>query len=392
MKRTLLFLLPLFAATQILYSQDVITYDYQKNMLNNNQKLPAERHFALTGYAFPEVAVVAIHLYTKNGREQKNPKAIYSATWQRGMAQDQTAFYVPIAYKPRGSQQYDIEINYYRWANPSEIENIKSDLNAALNAYLSQTLISQKSKISLSSKANQVLDDLNSIAREALTYYYSPASLQFDSFSDLIADKLKQIDRGQGSKAKRLFANASKREALIAKREKDIEELSSLLSQEVSFLFNSGLAVLAENRVMDNLETEHTRNVITLHGGYSGIFLDRAGKDYDATFNAGLTIPFGKRDLAKPFWSKSAIVAGIFFKNFEMDNGESATGPFVGLPFYLGYGYKVLPFVRLIGGATILQSKFDAAITPAPLPDEEIYFKPFVGLVLDLDIWLNLRK
>ncbi len=392
MKRTLLLLLPLLVVAQVLYSQDVITYDYQKNMLNNNQKLPAEQHFALTGYAFPEVAVVAINLYNKNGRSQKNSKPLYTANWQRGMAQDQTAFYAPMAYKLRGDNQYDIEINYYRWANPNEIENIKADLNAALNAYLSQTMVSQKSKISLSSKASQVLDDLNSIARKALTYYYSPASLKFDSFSDLIADKLKQIERGEGGKAKRLFAKKSKREAVIAKREKDIQELGLLLSQEVAFLFNSGLAVLAENRVMDNLETEHTRNVLTLHGGYSGIFLNRGGKDYDATFNAGLTIPFGKRDLAKPFWSKSAIVAGIFFKNFEMDNGESATGPFVGLPFYLGYGYKILPFVRLIAGATVLQSRFNADITPSPLPDEEIYFKPFVGLVLDLDIWLNLRK
>ncbi len=392
MKIILSFLLPLLVAAQMLYSQDVITYDYQKNMLNNNQKLPAEKQFALTGYAFPEVAVVAVNLYSKNGRSQKKPQTLYTANWQRGMAQDQTAFYAPIAYKLRGDHQYDIEINYYRWAAPSEIENIKADLNAALNAYLSQTMVSQRSKISLSSKANQVLDDLNSIAREALTYYYSPASLKFDSFSDLIADKLKQIERGEGGKAKRLFAKKSKREAIIAKRAKDIEELSALLSQEVSFLFNAGLAVLAETRVMDNLETEHTRNVFTLHGGYSGVFLERAGKDYDATFNAGLTIPFGKRDLAKPFWSKSAVLVGIFFKNFEMDNGESATGPFVGLPFYLGYGYKVLPFIRLIGGATILQSKFDAAVTPTPFPDEEIYFKPFVGLVLDLDIWLNLRK
>jgi hypothetical protein len=391
MKKYLLLIFACIGFWALVSAQDVITYDYQKNRIENNQNIPAEKHFAITGFAFAEVAVVEVNLYTKNGLNQKKPSPIYTAHWQRGMDTEAKAFYVPVAYKLKGDQEYDIEMNYYRWANPNEIKNIKEDLMTALDAYLSQSLISQKSKISLTGKWSEALDDLNSIARESLTYYYSPASLNFDSFSDLIADKLKQIDKGTGSKAKRLFANKSKREAIIAERDKDIEELDAMLRQEVSFLFNSGMAVLAENRVMDNLETEHTRNVITFHGGYSGVFLNRGGSDYESGFNAGLTLPFGKRDLAKPFWSKSAIVAGIYFKNFDLDAGERATGPFIGVPFYLGFGYKVLPFIRLVGGAVVLQSKYDDTVL-APVPDEEIYFKPFVGLVLDLDVWFNLRK
>lgn len=392
MKKSLLLLAALVYCGLTAFAQEVITYDYQKNMIENNQQLPAEKHFAVTGFAFEEVAVVEIKLYTKNGLNQKKPSPLYKGNWQRGMDATSKAFYVPIAYKLKGDQEYDIEVNYYRWASPTEIVNIKEDLITALNAYLNQTLISQKSRISLSGQWSEALDDLNSIAREALTYYYSPASLKFSSFSDLIADKLKQIDKGSGSKAKRLFANKSKREAVAAEREKDITELSAMLRQEVSFLFNSGLAVLAESRVMDNLETEHTRNIITFHGGYSGIFLNRGDSDYESSFNAGLTLPFGKRDLAKPFWSKSAILAGVYFKNFDLGNGERATGPFVGVPFYIGLGYKVLPFVRLIGGTVILQSEYDSSTTLNPVPDEEIYFKPFVGLALDLDIWFNLRK
>ncbi|GAB4405889.1 MAG: hypothetical protein OHK0053_32010 [Microscillaceae bacterium] len=368
-------------------AQEIVSYDYAKNIFNNQQPLPAEKQFALTGEAPPEVALVEVRIYDKNSLNKKNARPLYEANWQRGLAYNQTVFYVPIGYKLKGSTEYDIVLDYFRPTAPEEVQNAKDDLMGAITAYLSQNLVPEKKKLSLAGQSGEILANLNAIVRQALRYYRSLAATPFVGFSDLVQDKLRRIEKDQIGKAKRLFVKKSKREAMNLNRQKNLDELTAMIRQEINFLFNAGLVVRAESRTIDNVETEKTRNVLTLHGGYSGLFLNEGNSEYESGFTVGLTIPFGKRDVAKPFWSRSGLVAGIFLQDFTLDNDLKVTGVFINLPSYLGVGYKIFPYVRLMAGGTFLKYDDDSSGL-----GEDIFVRPFVGLVLDIDLWFNLRK
>ena len=89
------------------------------------------------------------------------------------------------------------------------------------------------------------------------------------------------------------------------------------------------------------------------------------------------------------FVSNSSISAGIFLNNVEDQFGKEVTGPLVGRPIYGAYGYRLFRMVRLNAGAAVLQK---ATIDAQQLDINKIYLSPFVGVSLEINLWLGLER
>jgi hypothetical protein len=368
---------------------NTIVFDYEKTSLNENQALPAEKHFTITGSVSPQVTMVEIAIFSEKSRYKQPP--LYQALWKRNFNNQNQQFYLPINYKLRGNEPYDFEIRYYRQATVNEIQNLRNDLFAALEAYLQQNLVLGKSKLSIRNPANKMLNDLNTLVKTSLIYYKNQAEIPFNGFSDLVKEKLRIIEQHSLGPAQRLFTGKTKKEANFLQRNQFLEELKALIFKEVAYLINTGMNVIGDSKIVDNVMTEKTPNFLTLHLGYSGTAFYENDETFLSGLNAGITIPWGKQNLAKAFWRKSALVVGVYINNFKV-NDETISGPIISRPFYVGLGYKVVPFVRLTAGATFLETGKNINGNQISQFGDKVHLKPFVGVAIDFDLWFNLRR
>lgn len=382
MKQTLLILLSLFFVQFAAAQSNIIDFDYEKSSFNENFPLPAEKTFAITGQISTKVMMVEIEIYKE---KKPNKKPLYTNLWKRAFDPNITKFYVPISYKLHGNEEYDLVVNYYRQATTTEIQNLRNDLFKALNAYIEQSLSVSKKRLALSKNASQLTADLNSLVEDALVYYRNPANLKFEGLSDLVKNKIRQVESNKVG-ISGIFQNKSKKEGMVLTRQKYLQELQALIQDEVSFLLNAGLSVIGDSKTIEKVESEKTKNYLTVHVGYGGAYLDEKNEPFGTGFHAGITLPLGSRTFASNFWRRTSLVAGVFFNDFKV-NDVKISGPFVGRPAYLGLGYKLFQFVRLTAGVTSLERPE----TNNP-NEKEIYFKPFVGIVADIDVWFNLRR
>ncbi len=364
-----------------------VLLDYEQSEFNDGRDLPAETNFNLVGSINEEIRIVKITIYDEYG--DTNDDALYSNTWKRGLQNGQNQFFIPVNYKLRGGDEYDFRISYYREVNGQELTNFRNELFSSLNAYIDQNTDFDKKRIELFKSGRSMIEDMNSIVYSAFTYYENSSFVEFKGFSDLVLDKIDLISK---SNQNRFLGRKSSQQQNLELKTKELNELKIRVHSEVVGLINDNLAIIVDTKFIDNYSVEKTRNPLVIHGGYGGAFLDEdVSQDNIASSPMlGLTIPLGKKAFASKFWSNSAIMVGVYYNNFDGTNGVEVTGPVVKRPIYVGYGYKIYRFIRLSAGVTVLEN--DAANSTITDLSDNIYFRPFIGITADLNLFLELAK
>lgn len=365
---------------------ETIEFDYEKSSFNNGRPLPAETYFELRGQISLEVNMVEVQVYDKNGYPNRDP--LYAKLWKRSFDNNSQRFAVPVNYNLRGGEEYDLVLLYFRKATPAEVANFRKELYKNLDAYVDQNLDFERKRIELLKDTRSMVKDMNEIVRSAMTYYRTQIDRNFEGFSDLVKDG---IERVEDQKQNSFLGRKSSEEENLQRKKELVADLKELIHSEMAYILNSGLQQLADLKHVDNYRTEKTQNVFTLHGGYGGAYLNPNQKaDYFGRgFLAGFTLPLGKRQFSSPFWSNTSLMLGVYFNNFELDNGAVATGPLLKRPYYLGVGYKFYRFLRVSAGATLLEN--DGMVDGQPVKND-IYVRPYISLTADINLWIGLAK
>lgn len=384
-----LLLIPILFLCHIAQAQNqTVVFNYERSYFNDGQPLPAAKNFTITGTVSDQISMVEVLIYSDRLGSTRAP--LYQSLWKKNPSDNAQNFFLPVNM-PLRSTGYDLVINYYRLMNENEIQNIKNDLYAALDAYLDQSLL-YKQDLRLFTKTQESIDDLNSIVNSATAYYKNNTHIKFQGFSDIIRGKIKSIKSVKKKTAKVMYPDLRRDQALLQYQKDQVDGLKELVHHETSYLLNMNLSVLADSKYVDNYPVENTKNILTLHGGYGGVYLD--GKidnlSYGSGFRAGMTFPLGEKAYANKFWSNSAIVAGFFLTNFKKADGVVVSGPIFKRPTYVGLGYKAFNFVRISGGATFIENKETAG--GFSNLGSKVSIRPFIGIQADLNFWLDLAK
>ena len=363
--------------------KQTIQFDYERSSFNMDQPLPSEEHFFVSGEISEAVSMVEIII--KPGKRNRD-FVLYQNRWKRSYNDTRQQFLLPVNYNLRGGTEYDILINYYRYVSPQELENLKEGLNSELEAYVDQSLVLSKKRIRLVKSVPAMVSDMDALVNSALSYYRSNQNVSFEGFSSIVQDKLRIVTRNPLRKDQRNEAE----------RNRQAEELKSMVKAEVANLLNTGFSILADSRKVDNYPTQRGKNTLTVHVGYGGVFLNDqvAELNTGSSGMAGLTLPLGKRAFAPRLMSNSAVILGFYFQDFDNDQGVKATGPIFGKPVYAGFGYKVYEFIRISGGVAFLQNEADGTGngTPAIDIDNGLYIRPFVGITADISFWAGFSR
>lgn len=366
-----------------------VTLDYQNNNFNNNNPLPAETYFEVKGAVNPLISIVRLDILKSN----RSHDTLYTASWRRPFGNQSQDINIPVRYKLRGSEHYRLAITYYRSLNDSEKIQFARAVRGNLDAYINSALEVNASRVSFRSTPRRMLSDMDQIVYNAFTFYKNGLFGSFPGFSDLVKNKLAQINDTRLRNA-RYNIHTTEEENKQQVRQRYASRLSGQLldacMNEVLPYINNQLAVMQDSREFPDYPTEETRSTLAINVGYGAVYLSGGWGDlsYDAAPYAGVSFPLGNNQFNR-FMGNASISAGVFLRNFKDEHDQKITGPVVGRPFYLGLGYKVFRFVRINGGLVATASK-KSSLQHVQL--EDVKLRPFVGLSAELNLWLGTGR
>lgn len=330
---TLLFLLPLTITAQV----KTVVFDYEKASFNNNQPLPAETNWMITGHAGSQVSMIEVNLYASD--RGKNP--LYTNLWKRVGDNQSLVFYLPVNYKLKGNSTYDVKVNYFRKVVSEEKNQIMQELAKSIDAYVDMTYKLSKSKISLTNSYTNIINDLNSIVYTSTNLYRTRNETVFNGFSDIVKLKLKHINELNLNNSK--FLGSKKEDKELQKsdlRKKEIEGLKELLNAEVFNYLMNDMSVLFDSKTVSNYSTEKTMNILSLNAGYGAVVFNTSADkvDYDTSPYIGISVPLGNKSFKSAFVANTAVSVGVFLANVKNESDIEYTGPVIEKPFYVGLG------------------------------------------------------
>lgn len=367
---------------------ETVQYDFQKNWFGENQKLPAETSWMLSGVLPQNITTVAVEIY---GSADRKKAPLHRAVWSGSLEKEnQTNFFIPVNYSLRSSSKYTIEIKYYRKTTPLEMLNLRQQVYDAVRSYIDLNVVASRNDVDLRQNPKVMIKDLNKLMNDGLVLFQNNLNISFPEFSELVLDQLENMDELNLKKGK---FNILKKDSVEVENDQKViyfkeqlENLQKVVKREIDQYLSYNFSILEMSRVVPNYETKQTRTVIPVNIGYAAVhnaggFNDKI--DYDTSPYAGISFPLANPNFSGKFWSNSSISAGLFFNNFKFDNGQEYTGPLVGRPFYLAYGYKTAYFVRFNLGATLLENANDGGT---------LFVRPFVGVSVEINLWLGLSR
>ena len=381
MKKLLVIALMLVASAGSVFGQSAsVVYNYERNHFNENQPLPAETYFVLSGAIGSDISIVDVEIYRP--RHKENAKPLFETVWKRPFKDQKEVFTLPVNYKLRNGNKYDFKITYYRSITDAEKEYIRLKLLQSLDSYLLGAVEVKKRSVRLLKPRRQIISDLNAIVSDGLINYRSRTELQFDGFSDVVRNKLEQIEDADLNKGKFLFQNG-KKDARTQYANKLLQDLVAAVHTEAEQYLNTDLAATYDSKMVDDYPTERNKLTFSVNGGYGGVYFDGNfdDLDYDGAPFVGLSFPLGRKAFS-PFWSNTSLSVGVFVTNMEDNDGNTITGPLIKRPFYVGLGYKVFKFIRLNAGATFLEKENKSG-------SDDLMIRPFVGASAEFNISIS---
>ncbi|HQX00217.1 MAG TPA: hypothetical protein PLS30_14825, partial [Flavobacteriales bacterium] len=368
----------------------MVVYEPERNFLNEGQPLPAETRWMLTGPISDRMHIAEVRVYERADMK----KLLHTARWERTEWNADKRFIIPVDHKLEGNDTYTIVLEFFEPVPHEVTMAVSEELERYLSAYIDESFEVGRSRAKLLKPVSEVMEDMALIMRRGTSNYRSRLAQPFPGFSQLVEDKLRKVNETSLSMSRFSIKSSEatdKREKRIEFARQQMASVKEVVRGEVASYFQRELMILRDRAVIADQPTEKVKHIIALNLGYGGIY--NSGQVEDLSYSGapflGLSFPLGKMALNSRFVSNSSISAGIFLNNVEDQFGKEVTGPLVGRPIYGAYGYRLFRMVRLNAGAAVLQK---ATIDAQQLDINKIYLSPFVGVSLEINLWLGLER
>jgi len=367
-----------------------VVYDPTRGLLHEGQPLPAEGKWTITGPVQENIGLVEARVY----EDASMKRHVATGRWERSAWSSAVNFNIPMDHLLRGNSSYTIELGFYETIGTEAAEAIVERLVAFLDAYLEENVEFSSNRTRLKKPVGQMMEEMDILVERGLSEHRSRLGQRFVGFSQLVEDQLRGLNDTRLSAARfniKKKEDESDRDRRIEFGRQRLATLKQMVDAEVRMHMAREAMVLRDRAVFTEQRTERTMNTLAVNLGYGGIYNSGTTDDlsYGQAPYAGLSFPLGKRAFSSRFLSNSSLSAGLFLQNTEDENGLEVTGPLLGRPLYLAYGYRLFHMIRLNAGYTLLQKD-------APQLDggtnTVVYGSPFIGISLELNLWLGFGK
>lgn len=367
-----------------------INYDLDKNYFNEGQPLPPEKPLMFTGLVPQGVDIIEISILPAKAKGDKD--RLYLASWKDFDNKANTNYSLAVNYRLKASNQYDFRLDFFQEIDPAVQKQLTEQIIDQVTAYLDANIQVKGKSVSISRNEKKMVADLEEIITTALRDYRNQNDLGFSSLSGTVRQKLANLEAiafGKLSKDSTAQMEQAQRQNVVTEK---IIDLKNVIRIEVSELMSTPWSKLSISRFVDDYETEQKKGTFSLSLGYGGVYLD--GKldnlSYGSSPYAGLAFPLSNSTIAPKFLRNSSVVMGVFFNDFEDQNGNTVSGMIFDKPVYLGLDYKLFEFIRFNVGAVALEKS--SAISGSDIVNKETFIRPFVGLSARIDLSVGLGK
>ncbi|WP_113925928.1 hypothetical protein [Cognataquiflexum aquatile] len=362
----------------------IVNYDILTNEINGNMPMPSEDIFFVKGTLPKNIELVEVRVL--RGGKSSNIEKTYS--WEKPFNFEISQFELFVSDPLRSNENYLFKFNFFKKAEPVQLEAIKRSINNNLESYIRANLEVSSKGIRANHPNQVMMAQMDQIVIDALEDYRHYLGKEFKGFSGIFRQKLEQRDRLKLRKARFNITGKTKEDndkAVYANQY--INELIAAAQNESDQFVDNSLLTLVEIRRIDSFPTEKKPSTLPLNFGYATIPFKRYLPDtqYLHGFYTGVSFPLGNRTFTK-FLGNTSFSAGVFIQNFETKQGDKITGQFIGVPMYAGLGYKFFRIMRFnVGAVLVNHEEINTGIS-------HDYVQFFTGISLEFNLWMGLNK
>lgn len=354
----------------------IINLNLKAKNFNNGSDLPAEKNFDISINTNNNVDYINIKIYKKLTKDE-----FYNTTWQRSAGEVRTLAILPVNIKLRSATSYAFRILSYKSLKQSDKLKIASQISLSSKNFIESSIVRTEKGYDYKMSEERLNENLDDILASGLSNLEVPYGNKTNHYSDILKVMIKNLE---DTKFKNMMVDSSD-----LGYKKALEAINNQVDNELIHIMNSYAYVLTDVTEIDTYSTERTMNFLSVNAGYGGVYQSGNYNNvnyFDGLF-AGVSFPLANYALNNSFMSKTSFSAGVFLNDFKIDNNSYLTGPVVGRPLYAALGYRFLNFVKISAGTTIVHEKNTLLNTTG-----NVEFKPFVGLGIEFDLWLGLKK
>lgn len=390
MLKNLITLYALLCAILLHGQYATVTYDPERNSLNEGQPIPAETRWYLAGPVGDHIHLAEVRIYDRADMK----RLLHTSRWERNEWSADMRFLIPVDLKLQGNEKYTVVLEFFEPVSDATTDKVAAEMKSYLGDYIDESFEIGKSRARLMKPVNEIMAEMDIIVRKGAANYRSRLDMPFAGFSQLVEDKLKKVNETSLNMSRFSIKSdeaEEKRDQRIVFAREQMNGVKSVVQHEVNSYFDRELMILRERTVIADQPTEKVMHIVALNLGYGGVYNNGSLEDlsYSQAPYLGISIPLGRELMSSRFMSNSSLSAGVFLANLTNEGGQEVTGPLIGRPLYAAYGYRLFRILRFNAGATILQqhnggqNEFDL---------NKIYVSPFIGISLEINFWMGLGQ
>lgn len=367
-----LFALACVIAPTLAAQYESVFFDAEKNYFNQNQPLPADQYFMITGFV-PDSTVLIRATIDRPARRRSNDLPLYEGVWKRTPNYQSAIYEVPINFALLGNRYYNLEIGYYSPAPAALTDSLLAEAVRLLDRVLADNTNMIGRRLNFELPPSEVIALFDQSVRNLAGDYLNKRSLIFPGFGIDVRDALSALNKTK-----------TKNEDTIDELRRDVRRQ---LRVELNRYFNEDLLQPDTVFYLPRYPVEATPKTIAINAGY-GMTLGRRYASFPDQSNpyVGVSLPLSNRQYTSAFLKNTAISLGISLRNYTDEDKNVVSGPIVRRPLYAALGYRFFNFFRLNAGLHLLSTDVDGEAQVL----ENLNVEPFIGLSAEFSIWVGV--
>ncbi|MEX2597840.1 MAG: hypothetical protein WEC59_13025 [Salibacteraceae bacterium] len=388
MKKKILTSLLLQAFVVMGYAQErIVKIDFESGSFINNPSIPFDEPFAIMGETSGDIEFVKVNI-AYEGKDFN----LHSFVWNRNESNTSENFNILVPPILKSNTNYDFEIITYKLLSKTQKTELLENVEEKVRFLLENNIYFDGKHVNIN-KPKTVYEQLSQLINESFQFHESKNLIPIQSPSSLVLDELKKQSDFKFSRFFKKVTRVEKDEIANELIDKKVEHLTRLITSELAPFINSEVVQHYRQTNVKSVETDKEQFSLPINVGMyawsKSINVNNIEKqNINFTPGAGITVPFNNKSR---FSTKTRIFdsfgasAGVLFQPVVDANGNEYVTPGVNLPVYAGLGFRIFNVLRFNAGTLILGEKGTQNFTKLSL-------SPTVGLALELNVWMGIKK
>ncbi len=361
----------------------VVKVDFETNSFVNNPSVPTDRPFTVRGEMGKGVQYVDVTI-----RHAGSKWDLHRYSWNRVPTNKSKTFNVVVPPVLETNSKYDFQVITYVRLSFNQKRKLVENLRSLIAFYLNGNFDYNGINVSIR-KPKKVYQGLQNLLQEALRFHRSKNGVKSVAPSPLVLAELE--NQKLSLKGSRNIERDDVANELIAQK---VNRITDMIIGEVMPFINSDLVQRYREANITSVPTDRQGFTLPVNFGVyawnQSVRINNETKfnNIDFSLGAGFTIPFmskSKYSQKSKFLDSFGLSMGVLFSPLKDIEGLEYVTPGINIPVYTALGFRLFKVVRFNAGVLIVGEKGTNKFNGLTVT-------PTVGLALELDLWLGIKK